>query len=142
MISNKNHRKLAIRLTAILGAALLASSVPATTAFAGTADNGGWWQTWAGLYVGTYYEVGNGDIKVNFLNVHGEENLSWTYQGTVVCADSSWLVLSKDHPQRDGMIKALIAAGLSQRPVYALLQPIDGVCYLKQIRVEFRKAVD
>ena len=133
-------KKLALQLTAILTATLIATSVP-TTAFAGIADNGGWWQTWSGLYLGTLEETGDGNLQVQFLNGSGQVFTNWTYPDNATCAGKEWLVLSSSHPQREGLIKALMAAGLSQRRVFVLLQPVGDTCYLKRLRVEFRRPV-
>lgn len=134
---HKTAKPFASRLAGLAAAAVIATSMATTTAFAGITDNFGWWNT-AGYYVAAYHDHGNGDLGVSFLNGNGQTQESWYSNGSQSC---SKLVLSRQHPQHASIERALIAAGLSQRPVHVVVEYIDSVCYLKQIRVLFRTPV-
>lgn len=140
-LQHRSYRSILSNVLAASAAFLLAFSLFTNDTQAGTTDNYGYWQTWAGLYVSTYHNQGNGNVSVRFLNTAGADHKDWVYQGNKVCENSPWLLISKDHPQNESLIKDVMAAGLVQRPVHVVMEPINGTCYLKQIRIVYRAPI-
>ena len=94
--------------------------------------------TWSfgGLFVQNYVAYNNGDIGASFENSAGTLFTNWNDQnGVAQCPGQPTLRLASAYVAAPEIQKALLAAGLSHKPLHVWFEATSGVCYIKQVTV-------
>ena len=97
-----------------------------------TTGNATW--SFGGLYVASYVAYNNGDIGASFENSSGTLFTNWNDQnGVAQCPGASTLRLAAAYVAFPEIQKAILAAGLSHKPLHVWFEATSGVCYIKQL---------
>jgi hypothetical protein len=136
-MSNKpSNRHRAPKARSLLALTLAATALAHPRESAASPSDASTVWSWGNLRVESYRVAMDGSLRLRFTNANGAVFTNWADQsGTNQCPGEGYLRVHKDHPLLEELGKALMTAGLSEKPVHIWFEGVDGICYVKSVSV-------